>query len=117
MPAEADEADAEANEADKVILIGETTVADDTDEADKAIEAANEADVSDEPGKADVADATDAIFLPFSLTKYSSTFAEVKGYFGIEFYVGCVCSLRMQDRNKIDNQLATALLGKGINSR
>ena len=28
MPAEADEADAEANEADKVILIGEAIVAD-----------------------------------------------------------------------------------------
>ncbi len=58
--------------------------------------------------EADEAEATDDIFLPFSLTKYSATFAEVNGYFGIEFYVGCVCSLRMQDRNKIDNQLATA---------
>jgi len=50
---------------------------------------------------------TDNICLPFSLTKYSAIFAEVNGYFGIEFYVGYTCSLRMQDRNANNNQPAT----------
>jgi hypothetical protein len=50
MPAEANEADAEANEANKVILIGKAIVANDTDEANKAIEAANKADAKADKG-------------------------------------------------------------------
>ncbi len=55
MPAEADEADAEANEANKVIVIDEAIVADDTDEA-KNIIVAVEADAAVDTNEADEAD-------------------------------------------------------------
>jgi hypothetical protein len=70
MPAKADEADAEANEANKVIVIDKSIVANDTDEADNvfvAIEAnaavdtneANEADLTSKAVEAN--EAKDAI--------------------------------------------------------
>jgi hypothetical protein len=57
MPAKADEADAEANEADKVIVIDKAIVADDTDEADNVIVAV-EADAAVDTNEADEADLT-----------------------------------------------------------
>ncbi len=56
MPAKADEADAKANEANKVIVIDEAIVADDTDEADNVIVAieANAAVDTNEANEADL---------------------------------------------------------------
>ncbi len=57
MPPEADEADAEANEANKVILIDKAIVANNTDEADNVIVAV-EADAAVDTNEADKADLT-----------------------------------------------------------
>ncbi len=57
MPAKADEADAEANEANKVIVINEAVVAGDTDKADNVIVAV-EADAAVDTNEANEADLT-----------------------------------------------------------
>ncbi len=57
MPAEANEADVKANEANKVIVIDEAIVANDTDEASNVIVAV-EADAAVDTNEADEADLT-----------------------------------------------------------
>ena len=101
---EADDAneaiDAEEAEADKADTVeakasvtneAETRVADEA-EIDKTDEAdlTNDADAIDEVGAADDSIMIDKVmlglltlFVPFSLTKHSAIFAEVKGFFGI----------------------------------
>ena len=90
--AEADEADAKVDEADVANEATETDEADLAGEATDATEAdwANKADAIDEVGAADDSIMIDKVvlglltlFLPFSLTKHSAIFAEVKGFFGI----------------------------------
>ncbi len=95
------------------------------------INKANEADLTDDASKVDKADkvankagANNAgvfietpLLLPFSLTKYSAIFAEVKGCFqinnnqllGFEAAVDNVHG-RLNDGNEIDNQLGTVKL-------
>ncbi len=67
-----------------------------------------------EADDADEAKATDDIFLPFSLTKYSSIIAEVEGYFGAQIGLDCACCFEIEDWNKIDNQPATVRLSLRI---
>jgi len=75
---------------DEVVLglqIDEIGAAIESDESDVADEV-NEADKSDEADKADEVDEAGVsiempLLLPFSLTKYSAIFTEVKGSFGI----------------------------------
>jgi hypothetical protein len=83
--AEADKADAVEAEA-SVTDEAEARVADEADEADLT----NDADAIDEVGAADDSIMIDKVvlglltlFVPFSLTKHSAIFAEVKGFFGI----------------------------------
>jgi hypothetical protein len=128
----------EANEADEIV---EATEANDSDEAIESDESddANEVDEANEADEADEADEVDEtgvsiempllevdeasvsiempLLLPFSLTKYSAIFSEVKGSFevnnnqilGFEAAVDDVRE-RPYDGNEIDNQLRTVQL-------
>jgi hypothetical protein len=69
------------------LQIDEIGAAIESDESDVADEV-NEADKSDKADEADEVDETDVfikmpLLLPFSFTKYSAIFTEVKGSFGI----------------------------------
>ena len=79
-PAEADEAvcGLQINKIGAAIESDESDVADEVDEADKS-DKADEADEVDETGVS----IEMPLLLPFSLTKYSAIFTEVKGSFGI----------------------------------
>ena len=57
----------------------ESDVADEVDEADKS----DKADEADEVEEAGVVSIEMPLLLPFSFTKYSAIFTEVKGSFGI----------------------------------
>jgi hypothetical protein len=99
----------EAAEADNSVKAIES---DETDEVDEANEV-DEADEADEVDEAGVSIET-PLLLPFSLTKYSAIFSEVKGSFGVnnnqllgfEAAVDNVLG-RLIDGNEIDNQLGT----------
>ncbi len=83
--------DAEEAEADKADAVeAEASVTDEAEinEADE-VDLTNDADVIDEVDAADDSIMIDKVvlglltlFLPFSLTKHSAIFAEVKGFFG-----------------------------------
>ena len=66
------------NEIGAAIESDESDVADEVDEADKS-DKADEVDEVDETGVS----IEMPLLLPFSLTKYSAIFTEVKGSFGI----------------------------------
>jgi hypothetical protein len=90
MPAKANEANTEANDANKVILIGKAIVANNTG---KAIKAANEADVANEPSKAKVdgangADNAEATEADEACVTKKAAAASEAGYFGINNQLG-----------------------------
>ena len=122
--------DAKLDEADEANEIVEAAEADDSDEVIKS----DESDDADEVDEADKVDKTGVsigmplllevdeagvsiempLLFPFSLTKYSAIFAEVKGSFGVnnnqllgfEAAVDNVLG-RLIDGKEIDNQLGT----------
>ena len=68
-----------------VIELNELVVAEGHDELNRLVAAKGKVGADEAAKEATAAN----IFLPFSLTKYSAVIAEVvKGYFGIESYVG-----------------------------
>ncbi len=69
---------AEADDSDKAIESDESDEANEVDEADE-VDEANEADEVDEAGVS----IETPLLPPFSLTKYSAIFSEVKGSFGV----------------------------------
>ena len=90
---EADAIDEEIGAADDSIMIDEVVCGLQINEIGAAIES-DESDVADEVDEADKSDKADEVdeagvsiemplLLPFSLTKYSAFFMEVKGSFGI----------------------------------
>ena len=90
---------AKANEANKA----------EADEADAEADDAVEAIVIDVANYAIVADDANGVVL-YSLTKYSTIIAEVKGYFRItapnnQLGQKSSCSLRSKNRYQLDNQL------------
>ena len=97
-----------ANEDNKAIATKDAKL-DKADEANEIVEAA-EADDSDEVIKS----IEMPLLFPFSLTKYSAIFAEVKGSFGVNNnqllgFEAAVDNVRgrLNDGNEIDNQLGT----------
>ena len=108
----ADEAEARMVDKAEVAEIDEADEADLTDDASKVYEAdkvANKAVANDAAVSIET-----PLLLPFSLTKYSAIFVEVKGHFeinnnqllGFEAAIDNV-RVRLNDGNEIDNQLGT----------
>ena len=77
--------DAKLDEADEANEIVKAAEADDSDEVIKSDESddADEVDEADKVDKTGVSIGMPLLLFPFSLTKYSAIFAEVKGSFGV----------------------------------